>query len=73
MPMPIKDLNELMRCNCDTPVLPLTFDISPTRIKVLLVCDGCGKMIQVEGPVEYVGDAHIEVTPQVDSESDDCS
>lgn len=70
MPIPIQDLNSMMQCDCDDPVHAQDFDVTPDRIEVMLVCDGCGKMVSVEGPIETVSDVRYDKQPRLDQDRD---
>lgn len=73
MALSSEEVDELMQCECDAEVRALDFDISSNRIKVVLVCTGCGKMISVSGDIDKISDVvYAETVRPIREESEDC-
>lgn len=54
------ELDELMGCECDCPVVPHDVYFKDGRLVVVFACTGCGKKVMVEGTIEDIYD--IEIT-----------
>ena len=68
-----EEVDDLMHCNCDAEVKALDFDITANRIKVILICTGCGKMVSVSGDIDRVSDVtYTETVRLVQDDSEDC-
>lgn len=73
MALTTEEVDDLMHCNCDAEVKALDFDITTNRIKVILVCTGCGKMVSVSGDIDRVSDVtYTETVRFVQDDSEDC-
>lgn len=73
MALTTEEVNDLMHCDCDAEVKALDFDINANRIKVILICTGCGKMISVSGDIDRISDVrYAETVRLVQDESEDC-
>ena len=73
MALTTEEVDDLMHCNCDAEVKALDFDITANRIKAILICTGCGKMVSVSGDIDSVSDVrYAETVRLVQDESEDC-
>lgn len=73
MALTTEEVDDLMHCNCDAEVKALDFDITANRIKAILICTGCGKMVSVSGDIDMVSDVrYAETVRLVQDESEDC-
>ncbi len=74
MALTSEEVDDLMQCNCDyADVRALDFDISSNRIKVVLICTGCGKMVSVSGDIDKITDVvYTETVRPIREESEDC-
>lgn len=73
MVLATEEVDDLMHCNCDAEVKALDFDITTNRIKVILICTGCGKMVSMSGDIDRVSDVrYVETVRLVQDKSEDC-
>lgn len=73
MALTTEEVNDLMHCDCDAEVKAIDFDIVTNRIKVILICTGCGKMVSVAGDIDRISDVtYAENVRLVQDESEDC-
>lgn len=73
MPLTTEEVDDLMHCDCDAEVKALDFDITANRIKVILICTGCSKMVSVSGDIDRISDVtYAETVRLVQDDSEDC-
>lgn len=73
MALTTDEIDNLMRCTCDAEVKALDFEVVGNRIKVILICTGCGKMVSISGDIDMISDVvYAETVRLVQDDSEDC-
>lgn len=60
MPLNSAAVDELMGCECEFGTIkPIDFDITGNTVKVILICDQCGKMVALSSEINRVSDVEL--------------
>lgn len=63
-----EEVDDIMGCDCDERCCPIDVYVTATNIRVILKCEGCGRLVSITGEIDRICDIHLSETLREEQE-----